>query len=63
MFLNLIEESDEENLNEKGKLEMQLVGQTESTGQFEYDPSECEYGVYKFLKREANIGIVISNIF
>ena len=58
MFLNLIEESDEENLNEKGKLEMQLVGQTESTGQF-----ECEYGVYKFLKREANIGIVISNIF
>lgn len=38
---------------------MQLVGQTDSTGQFEYDPSECEFGVFKFLKKEANIGHVI----
>lgn len=38
---------------------MQLVGQTDSTGQFEYDPTECEFGVFKFLKKEANIGHVI----
>jgi hypothetical protein len=49
-------------MSDKGKLEIQLVGQAESTGQFELkNHVDAEFGIRKYVKKEANIGNVIQN--
>lgn len=61
-FLSISQIDDEEEndeLSSKGRLEIQLVGKAESTGTFELkNPIDSEHGVFKFTKKEANIGNV-----
>ncbi len=58
----LDEEEEDEFMSDKGKLEIQLVGLAESTGQFELKSHvDAEFGIRKYVKKETNIGNVIKN--
>jgi len=54
----------DEFMSDKGKLEIQLVGIAESTGHFELmNHVEAEFGIRKYIKKEANIGNVKIEIY